>query len=71
MATIDEGAQEQWRTMLSEGHPQLRWAHRVFRLLPGSPRCKVCFNPFGGLGGKVVALFGFQPSRKNPLICAL
>ncbi len=71
MATNVESADEQWRKMLSEGHPQLRILHRVFRLLPGPPRCKVCLNPFGGIGGKVVALFGFRPSRKNPLLCAV
>ena len=25
------------------------------------------FNPFGGIGGKLVRLIGFAPSRKNPI----
>jgi adenylate cyclase len=44
-------------------------ARRVFRYLPSEPRCKVCNNPFGGLGGRVLALAGFRPSRKNPTLC--
>jgi adenylate cyclase len=43
---------------------------RVFRYLPSAPRCKVCNNPFAGIGGRVVRLAGFVPSRKNPAICS-
>jgi len=62
--------QERWRRVLIEGHRPLTLMHRVFRYLPSPPRCKVCFNPFGGMGGKLVGLLGFRPSRKNPRICA-
>ena len=41
------------------------------RLLPGPPRCKICNNPFGGVGGYICRLAGFRPSRKNPFICAV
>jgi len=44
-------------------------AQRVFRYLPSAPRCKLCHNPFGGIGGKIVGLMGFAPSRKNPKLC--
>jgi adenylate cyclase len=30
----------------------------------------VCSNPFGGVGGRVLAIAGFTPSRKNPTICS-
>jgi adenylate cyclase len=60
---------EFWQKVLTEGHPPLRFMHALFRYLPGPPRCKVCHNPFGGIGGKLVALFGFTPSRKNPNVC--
>ena len=60
---------EFWQKILAEGHPPLRFFHALFRYLPGPPRCKVCHNPFGGIGGKLVALFGFTPSRKNPNVC--
>ncbi len=63
--------QRRWHRILVEGHhPALSVLHRIFRHLPSPPRCKVCFNPFGGIGGKLVGLFGFRPSRKNPRICA-
>jgi len=42
----------------------------VFRYVPSPPRCKLCNNPFGGVGGRVAALAGFRPSRKNPTLCS-
>jgi adenylate cyclase len=36
---------------------------------PHDPRCKLCQNPFGGVGGKLVGLVGRKPSRKNPNLC--
>jgi adenylate cyclase len=62
--------QETWRKTLTEGHPNITFFHWLFRYLPGPPRCKVCHNPFGGIGGKIVGLMGFRPSRKNPLLCS-
>ena len=62
---------EFWQKVLAEGHPPLRFMHKLFRYLPGPPRCKVCHNPFGGIGGKLVGLFGFTPSRKNPNVCVV
>ncbi|HYA35796.1 MAG TPA: adenylate/guanylate cyclase domain-containing protein [Candidatus Binataceae bacterium] len=63
-------ARERWHKVLVEGHTSLNKAHAVFRFIPSAPRCKVCHNPFGGLGGKLVGLFGFTRSRKNPNLCA-
>lgn len=60
---------ERWRTVLTDGHAPLVRARRVFRHLPSAPRCKVCSNPFGGVGGRVLGIAGFKPSRKNPTIC--
>jgi len=62
--------EEQWRQTLVEGNHTLRGMQRVMRRLPSSPRCKLCHNPFAGLGGRVVGLAGFRPSRKNPNLCA-
>ena len=61
---------EEWRVILTEGHGGLVRARHLFRLLPSDPRCKVCNNPFGGVGGRVVRLAGFRPSRKNPNLCS-
>ncbi len=41
----------------------------MFRYVPSAPRCKLCNNPFGGLGGRMFGLAGFKPSRKNPALC--
>jgi adenylate cyclase len=60
---------EQWVKVLTEGHGPLKGMRRVFRHMPSAPRCKVCANPFGGVGGWVVGLAGFTPSRKNPNLC--
>ncbi|MBI1884865.1 MAG: hypothetical protein HYS09_00860 [Chloroflexi bacterium] len=46
-----------------------RLMRRVMRHLPSDPRCKMCFNPFAGVGGRILGLVGFAPSRKNPLFC--
>ena len=66
MGNSDE---ERWRKILTEGHTPLRISHLLFRYLPSAPRCKVCHNPFGGIGGKLVGLMGFARSRKNPNMC--
>ena len=60
-----------WRQAVTVGHPQLNFMHKVFRHLPGPPRCKVCHNPFGGFGGRLCRLVNMAPSRKNPRLCAL
>lgn len=38
---------------------------RLNRRLPASPRCKLCYVPFGGLGH----VLGIRPSRKNSNFC--
>jgi adenylate cyclase len=63
-------SEERWRRLLTEGHRAFRIAHLLFRYLPSPPRCKVCHNPFGGIGGKLVGLLGFTRSRKNPNLCS-
>jgi adenylate cyclase len=60
----------EWHRVLTEGHAPLVRMRRVFRYVPSAPRCKVCNNPFGGLGGRVVALAGYRRSRKNPNVCS-
>jgi adenylate cyclase len=59
-----------WHDLLVDGHEPVRRAQRIFRRLPSAPRCKLCQNPFHGIGGKLVGLAGFKPSRKNPNLCA-
>jgi adenylate cyclase len=61
---------ERWDKVLTDGHASLVRARRVFRYLPSAPRCKVCNNPFGGPAGRLLAVAGFSPSRKNPNLCS-
>jgi adenylate cyclase len=56
--------------LLTDGHGSLVRARHLFRYLPSPPRCKVCNNPFGGLGGRVLRIAGFRRSRKNPNLCS-
>ena len=66
----DRAADEsEWRQVLIEGYEPLTRARRVFRRLPSDPRCKLCSNPFGGIGGRAFRVMGFRPSRKNPNLC--
>jgi adenylate cyclase len=65
----DEDASAVWTRVLEDGHGSLVRARRVFRYLPSAPRCKLCNNPFGGMGGRVLRIAGFRPSRKNPNLC--
>src|SRR5438105_3110675 len=58
-----------WDRVLKDGHGSLVRARRLFRYVPSAPRCKLCNNPFGGVGGRVLKLAGFRPSRKNPNLC--
>jgi adenylate cyclase len=55
--------------VLIDGHGSLVRARRLFRYVPSAPRCKVCNNPFGGLGGRLFGIAGFRRSRKNPNLC--
>jgi adenylate cyclase len=66
---VGSPSEERWRKILTEGHTPLRVSHLLFRYLPSAPRCKVCHNPFAGIGGKLVGLMGFARSRKNPNLC--
>jgi adenylate cyclase len=68
-ATADRASAELWSKVLSDGHASLVRARHVFRVLPSEPRCKLCNNPFGGVGGRVLRVAGFRPSRKNPNLC--
>ena len=47
-----------------------RMVHRMWRMLPTSPRCGMCSAPFAGPGRFVVRPLGYRPSRKNPTLCA-
>lgn len=58
------------RAILMGTHPNLRWGRRIFAHLPSEPRCKMCANPFGGVGGFVARRIGKAPWPKNPKFCS-
>jgi adenylate cyclase len=58
-----------WHRLLIDGYEPLKKGRRIFRRLPSDPRCKLCQNPFGGVGGKLFSVIGRKPSRKNPNLC--
>jgi adenylate cyclase len=60
-----------WRRYLTTGEfEKERRQRQLFRLLPGSPRCKNCYAPFQGAGSVIVkAVYGKQPSKLNPGLC--
>ncbi len=64
-------ADELWRGLLTGTHPLLRRHRRVLNLLPGTPRCKLCSVPFGGVCGQLFRFSGKRPSNLNPAYCSL
>ncbi len=69
---IESNAVEQfWRTYLTTGEfEKERRQRRLFRFLPGFPRCKNCYAPFDGPGSWVVkSIYDKRPSNMNPQLC--
>lgn len=66
---LEIGNQELWHQIFHDGHPVLARKQRRYRMLPGVPRCKLCFAPFGGAGGWVARRIGLRPSNRNPRFC--
>jgi len=63
--------EEVWRSYLTTGKYYKERRHRhVFRILPGHPRCHLCYVPFDGVGGTVAkVVFSRRPSNLNPNLC--
>jgi len=66
-----ERNQKWWDKALVRGDPMGRWWRGTMRRIPSSPRCAMCFAPFAGMGGRVMRVAGFAPSRKNPRWCRM
>jgi len=47
-----------------------RIGRRLYGLVPSPSRCKFCNAPFRGRYGGTFRRLGYEPSRKNPSICA-
>jgi len=58
--------------MGSAEHPTTQWVRRVrwmWRAVPTEPRCKMCYRPFGSVGGQFLRLRGNGPWPGNPKYC--
>ncbi len=59
----------QWQGLLMGTDPGLRWARRMFRVIPATQRCKVCGSPHDGAAAPLVRAFGFGRYPRNPQLC--
>ena len=66
---VEPTIEEQWYRMLTEGETIPRRLQHLLRLLPSSPRCKMCNAPFKGWGGILMRMMGRDQSRYNPRFC--
>lgn len=58
-----------WRDILEGTFPGFGSGRRWFRMIPTSPRCKLCAAPFAGPGAPFMRLMDRGPWLKNPAIC--
>src|SRR5205085_8991446 len=61
--------EEEWAAYLMGTHPYIKMGQRTFRLIPSSPRCKMCSVPYRGLGKVLFSPLGWKSWEKNPSIC--
>ncbi len=66
----DNPNRELWHTMFAVGHPALRAQQGFHRRLPSPPRCRLCYVPFGGVGGLYMRFRGKRPSNRNSRYCS-
>lgn len=58
-----------WHQIFAVGHPVLARKQRRYGLLPDTPRCRLCWAPFAGWGGRLMRLRGLRSSERNPNFC--
>jgi adenylate cyclase len=64
-----ESTEEFWRDFLTGGHSKEHAFRKVLKMIPHSPRCRLCAAPFEGVGGPLMRVMGKRPSDKNPNWC--
>jgi adenylate cyclase len=64
-----QGNEDLWRTIFSDGHPDLLKQHWWHRKLPQKPRCRLCLVPFEGIGGWIMRRRGKTRNSRNPNFC--
>jgi adenylate cyclase len=58
-----------WRDVLTNPDSPFYRYGRIRKHIPGSPRCKLCKLPLGGVATPILKLTGRGPSRGNPRFC--
>jgi adenylate cyclase len=58
-----------WRAILEGTAPGFGQGRHLLRMIPTSPRCKLCAAPFKGPGAVVMRLIDRAPWDKNPAVC--
>jgi adenylate cyclase len=58
-----------WRSILLGTNPEYSRNRRTFKRIPGSPRCKMCAVPFGGVAAPLMRAMGHSRWPKNPNYC--
>jgi len=57
------------RSIMTGESPGLDRTRKFFLRVPSEPRCKLCWAPFGGLGGRVFSRAGYGRSDGNSALC--
>lgn len=68
MAESQRLTPEMVRLFMTGEHPGFAAQRSRFKHLPSDPRCKICWAPFGGLGGVALRPLGYGRSS-NPALC--
>jgi adenylate cyclase len=63
-----ETPEAEWRALLTGEALGLLRLRQRFRRLPSPPRCKICYAPYGGVGGFVLKPW-FGPWERNSQLC--
>jgi adenylate cyclase len=59
----------QWKAILEGTSGRFATGRGFFRMIPSSPRCKLCAAPFAGPGAPLMRLMDRRPWAKSPSIC--
>jgi adenylate cyclase len=60
-----------WYAILNDPDSGFAFGRNWFRMIPSSPRCKLCAAPFKGPGAPIMRMLDRGPWEKNPSICGL
>lgn len=70
-ADTDFVSDPMWFRLLNDPDSGFASGRGIFRMIPSSPRCKMCSAPFAGPGAPIMRMLDRGPWDKNPKICGL